>query len=96
MFTITCSRTFSKLPNGTLGVDANGNLKFKQNDTWFDVMYRPTNTTSTSYTTTTPTFPQNPADGDYHEHTYTGEEPNKKNLYIYKFGRWIQIAVYYN
>ena len=79
-------------PNGTLGRDANGNLKFKQNDVWFDVMYRPKNTTSTSKTTTTPTFPESPADGDYHEHTYTGEVPNQKYLYIYKFGRWIRIA----
>ena len=78
-------------PNGTLGRDTNGNLKFKQNDTWFDVMYRPKNTTSTS-DTTTPTFPANPADGDYHEHTYYDGESERKYLYIYKFGRWIRIA----
>ena len=69
---------------------------FKQGGTWRDVNYRPTNTTSTSYTTTTPTFPESPADGDYHEHTYIDEEVTTKYLYIYKFGGWRRIAVYYN
>ncbi|KYC55579.1 MAG: hypothetical protein APG08_01588 [Candidatus Methanofastidiosum methylothiophilum] len=79
-------------PNGTLGRDTNGKLMFKQGGTWFAVAYQPTNTTSTSDETTEPTFPKNPVDGDYHEHTYTGETPNKKTLYIYKFGKWYGLA----
>jgi len=81
-------------PNGTLGVGANGNLRFKKSGTWFDVGYQPTNTTSTSNTTTEPTFPENPVDGDYHEHTYTGtaEPPKRKILYIYKFGKWYYLG----
>ena len=82
-------------PNGTLGRDANGKLMFKQNDAWRNVVTSK-NTTSTSDETTAPTFPANPADGDYHEHTYTGEEPNETYLYIYKFGRWILIGSHTN
>ena len=89
------SETPDDQPNGSLLVDSAGNLRFKKGGTWIEVNRSPTNTTSTSDETTEPTFPENPVDGDYHEHTYTGVTPNQKRLYIYKFGKWYDLGISY-